>query len=422
MKRWVAVSIFLLLLLAGLGIRPAAAQEQPIRVLSEPFENNFPVELFFKIEVESTAADISRIKLYYHLRGSTSQTQVPLEFTPARRVPASYRWHTEFQTVPPGAPILYHWEIKDKAGNTLTTEEKTYYYDDVRFDWKTLADEELVVFWYEGGDEFGQEVYDMASLSLRQLEERLGVQLDFSIRIVAYGSQEDFVSAFPRMNDWVGGRAFTAMGLTVQTMPPWDHEWVADVIPHEISHLLFYQVTDNPYVAPPAWLNEGLASYNELKENSYYDELVAQAAADGTLLPMAFIVGGFPADHERAILAYAQSYSLVKTLIDGYGWEKMGAYLHAFKTAKLSFDEAAAFQGIYGLSFEEFLAQWRISVGAAAGPTQIPSAVPTRTPQGTSQPGPTPTPPPGRATWPCASAALFLPPVVILWRRRRVGD
>ena len=344
MKRWVAPSIFLVLLLAGLTALPAAAQEQPIRLLSEPFENNFPVELFFKIEVESTAADISKIRLFYHERGSVSQSQVPLEFTPARRVLASYRWHTEFRIVPPSVPILYHWEIKDKGGNTLTTEEKIYYYDDVRFDWQRIEDEEMVVLWYEGGREFGQEIYDVASLSLRTLEDRLGVHLDFPIYIVAYGGEEDFVSAFPRMNDWVAGRAFPAMGLTVQIMPPGDHDWPRDVLPHEISHLLFYQATDNAYVTPPAWLNEGLATYNELEENSYYDFLVAQAAANATLLPMDFIVGGFPADSERAVLAYAQSYSLVKTLIGQYGWEKLGSYLSAYRNARMDFKEKVAFQ------------------------------------------------------------------------------
>lgn len=424
MKRALVLGLLLPLVLAGLVPHPAGAQEQPIRIVSEQIENDFPVALYFSIDVESRAAEITRVYLVYKIRGQISQTKDPLEFEPAQRVQATYRWYTEFTTIPPGVPVLYHWEIRDKAGNILTTETQTFYYDDVRFDWQTLENADLAVFWYDGGEEFGQELYDTASISLGKLKERLGAELAFPIRVVAYGSKDDFVSAFPRMNDWIGGRAFPSMGLTVQIIAPWDHAYMVDVIPHEICHLLFHQLTDNAFVTPPAWLNEGLAVYNEWRDNSYYDQLVAEAAAEGRLLPMGFIVGGFPADRERAILAYAQSYSMVTMLLDVYGWEAMAAYLKAFKNASIRFDEEVAFEEAFGLPFSDFLDGWRVSVGAE--PLPAATALPTAVPAGVPSPTPTPPPPEGaspddRSDSPalCLAPAVLLPAILVLWRRRR---
>lgn len=421
-RGFLALSL-LLLLLPG----PAAAQEPPIRIVSERMENRFPVELLFHIEVEGQAANIARIKLFYQMRGAGSETQVPLEFTPGRRVESSYRWYTEHLTIPPGAPILYRWEIRDAAGNVFRTEERTFYYDDVRFDWQTRSDESLSVFWYAGGEAFGEALYEKARSSLTALEEGLGARLDFPIRVVVYGNDEDFRSAFPRMNDWVGGRAFPAMGLTVQIIAPDDHDYLASVVPHEIAHLLFFQLTDNPYVIPPSWLDEGLAVYSEGPTNPLYDRIVARAAAEGTLLPMEFIVGGFPADYERALLAYAQSYSLVKFLIEQYGEEKLGEYLRSFKNAGIRFDEEEAFREVYGVPFDAFLEAWRAHVGLRATP-RIPTAVPTEAPGGvpTETPGrvpptrtPEPTPEATRRTGlPCLGLGLLLLPGAFWWWRR----
>ncbi len=422
-----AVSGVLPLLLCALLLpaAPAMAREEPIRILSEEVENNFPTELFFHIEAESQAAKITRIKLAYRFRGAFSLTRSPLEFEPARRVQASYRWYTGSSLVPPGAPLLYYWEITDGAGNTLTTEERVYYYDDIRFDWQTLADEEVAVFWYEGGKEFGQRLYQVASTSLHNLQDAMGVELDFPVHVIVYANDEDFASAYVYVHDWVGGQSFPSMGLTVQVIAPWDDTYMVDVLPHEISHLLFFQLTDNPYVVPPAWLNEGLAQYNEWGGQEVLDELVAEAAAEGRLLPMAYIVGGFPPD-ERVYLAYAQSYSLVKTLVEEYGWEAMARYLNAFKTASLKFDEEAAFEAAFGLSFNDFLDLWLERVGAVGHPVLNPSPTPTLPPGVPTptllQPTPTlPPPPDDLQGGPCPGVGLLLLLPFLSWWLRRGG-
>ena len=404
-RAWLLLLVLLLLAMPAPG--PAQAQE-PMRIVSERLENQFPEALTFHIEVKGPAK-ITKITLFHELRGTDSPTIAPLEFEPATRVQASHRWPTQNMTVPPGVPILYHWEIEDEAGNKLVTEEATFTYDDVRFPWKVLEDDEVAVLWYSGDDEWGQKIYDVVSRSLRQLEEALAAQIEFPIRVVVYGNEADFRSAFPPLRENIGGIAFTENGVTVQVIRMGNESYLVGVIPHEISHLLTHQLTDSPCSTLPAWLDEGLAVYNEWSGQSYYEAIVEQAATEGNLLPLAFIVGNFPRDSERVYLAYGQSYCLVKRLIDEYGGEKLGQYLRMFGEAKTGFDEEAAFEAVYGLPLMDFVNGWRVSLGAEleVAPTPMPTMVPFPTPpppgwKATQTPTPlvtaTPTPPPVQPT------------------------
>jgi hypothetical protein len=408
MNRYQAWLRLLVLLLLAMPVpRPAQAQE-PIRIVSERLDNQFPEALYFHIEVEGQS-QITKITLFHELRGTDSPTIAPLEFDPALHVQASHRWHTQNIIVPPGVPVLYHWEIEDEDGNKLVTEQATFPYDDIRFSWNVLEDDEVAVLWYDGDEEWGQEIYDVVSDSLQQLEEKLAAHLEFPIRVVVYGNEIDFRSAFPPLRENIGGMAFTENGVTVQIIGEGNESYLVGVIPHEISHLLTHQLTDSPFSTLPAWLDEGLAVYNEWYGQSYYEAIVEQAATAGELLPLAFIVGNFPRDDERVYLAYGQSYCLVKYLIDEYGGEKLGQYLRMFREARSGFDEEAAFAELYGLPFLDFVNAWRVSLGAEpeVAPTPMPTMVPFPTPpppgwRATQSAMPmetaTPTPPPAQPT------------------------
>src|SRR5260370_16743783 len=58
------------------------------------------------------------------------------------------------------------------------------------------------------------------------------------------------------------------------------------IIPHELSHLLLYQATRNPYNQPPAWMDEGLAVHNQETQDPAEEEALRQAAQAGNLLPL----------------------------------------------------------------------------------------------------------------------------------------
>ena len=363
------VAAVVALLLASSGL-PATANG-PIRVLEAVVENRFPEQLAFRLRVKSDAAEIRQVQLVFARAGATSRTVMPVEVPTEQSVEAEFVWKTLQQSgVPPGAPIIYHWSIVDAAGNRLQTPEQTVYCDDVRHAWRMKSAGLVTVLWYEGDDEFGQALLDAAVTAVERLAGEAGITLSLPVRVVVYADVETFQSAYLATKQWAGGLSHPEMGLTVQAIPPTRSEVIPEVIPHEISHLVFYQATHHAYSDPPAWLNEGLAVSSELRSHEYEMSLVAQAARRGQLHSLAALGGGFPPDPQEARLAYAESYAIVQYIVETYGRAGLTALLDAFRQGS---SREEAIQTALGVSPEELEAGWRawaVALDEASGETR----------------------------------------------------
>jgi hypothetical protein len=107
--------------IAMLMLPAVTRADGPIAVTASTATSEFPQALVFKLNVTDSAADIKTVELHFKLRGDASTEVAKPEFTPGRRIEATYRWRTASQTTPPGAPVEFYWTITDAAGNTLTT-------------------------------------------------------------------------------------------------------------------------------------------------------------------------------------------------------------------------------------------------------------------------------------------------------------
>jgi hypothetical protein len=316
------------------------------------------------------------------VRGDASVSMEPAEFEPGPKVVASYVWKTLRDSIPPGTPIQYSWTVGDDAGNRVTTEPADYTVVDSRFAWQMLEDDDIALWWYDGDAEFGQSIFGSASQALADMEKNTGRSLPDRIHVVLYGNDRDFDSWHNYAREWVGGEAFSGMGLTVQIVPPGSSQrierWINQVIPHEIAHLFFYQITDTPFSAgAPTWLNEGFAQYHELGAKS--DELawVQRTAERGELIPLRLLSGSFTGDDDHISLSYAESLSAVTFLLDRWGDAGMGTLLSAYKAGHNT-DEALL--EATGLDFDGFQQAWWEWLGGQPGayPTRpARAAVPT---------------------------------------------
>ena len=89
---------------------------------------------------------------------------------------------------------------------------------------------------------------------------RTSSPVDFFI----YGDTDSFRTALgPGTRENVGGQAHADIRTLFALISPdqINDAWVGIVIPHELVHLVFDQAVDNPFRAPPRWVNEGLAVY-----------------------------------------------------------------------------------------------------------------------------------------------------------------
>ena len=368
---------FLLVFAALLIINPleAAAQENPpLRVISINIENDYPDGLTFRIHAEADSP-IIKIMLYFKEQGDISTTRQPVEFVSGTEVITSFTWDTSRITVAPSSPIFFYWILADEQGNQFTTPEELVYYDDLRFPWMEISDLELVVRWYDGTDAFGQFIYEAARQSLTRMEEQTGEELTFPIFVLVYANKEDFASWHFYVDDWVGGQAFTPLGITTEIISPYSSpDWILDVIPHEIAHLFFYQVMDSPLASWPSWLNEGLAQYYEATDPLPALERVESAARGETLLPLISLTGGFGRDPDQVRLSYDESLSVVIFILETWGEAGLQSLIEVFQTGE---NPRPAIETALGLTWEEFEADWITWMGVPATPK--PSPVPTAT-------------------------------------------
>jgi hypothetical protein len=331
-----------------LAISPGyvVAQEETIKVTDQSAETSFREQITFTISAESDAK-IVEVDLLYKIVGQLATSRNNADFTPGTSINAEFviDQTDPANYFPPGVELQYWWKILDADGNELTTEKEDLLYLDDRYDWKTLENERLTLYWYEGSDKFGQNLFDRANVSLDTLESDFGVMLEDSIRIFIYANHDDFLGAyFTSGQEWAGGAAFDEYGVVMMTVDPRQPEWGTVVTTHEMTHLVIHRATENPFgggLTLPRWLDEGIAVYTsgEIYTRSDFDILLKRAIKNNELLTLRTLSSPFPADPDEAVLSYAQSGAVVNFIIDTYGPEAMAELLNAFAEGAL-YDEA----------------------------------------------------------------------------------
>jgi hypothetical protein len=411
---------------------PSSAQSQ-VQFTDLGFENYFPDQLIFRAQAASSEQEILEAEFAYtseNIYSPESYTVETLEISPGSDMILEYALDTTEFTNPPFMTYSYHWRVKLEDGSEVRSEEITIRYADNRYDWQVLENELVGVWWHDRPAEFGQAIFDISTASIEAQQELYGAELANQILVVINNDPEEFASWHYISYDWVGGETFSDYGITVQIVESSNpaSAWLYGVIPHEISHIFFNQVTYNPTVSIPTWLNEGVAQYNEFTDNEWILEEVRMEAANGTLIPISTLDTGFGAhDTNRVYLAYYEALSAVTYLVETYGAEGLSALLATYSEGVRTED---AFRQALGVSATEFELAWAASLNAVDYSIPTPWPSPTfRSPptMGVSSGGATPQPEvekPGRSPLlPCMSVislmGLALGAVWFQWDKKR---
>ncbi|MEM7113116.1 MAG: peptidase MA family metallohydrolase [Chloroflexota bacterium] len=378
----------------------------------------FPQMVLFGVDVES-GETIERIALVYRTNMQSCQengaTQI-LDFESGTAVTASWTWELfRSGNLPPGAEISWRWEVQTASGTTISP-TKRLTITDPRHDWRNLTRGGIEVNWYVGDRAFGEAMWAESNRSLQRLSEEVGIERPEAIQLWFYPTAEEVRNAVVNVPEWTGGLAFPEYGITVLGVAPGQTEWAAEIIPHELAHLVIGQRIFNCRgLRLPTWLNEGLATYAEGPMKVEDAARVENSLQARSLPPLTSLENGFSAFGSSASLAYLQSAAVVGYLVETYGAEAMNNLLGEVQRGT-AVDDALILT--YGLDASEIDAVWRLSRGVAATPTSaadvaaleatatvvptvalggIPvvqaSETPTETPEPTSTPlAPSPTP------------------------------
>jgi hypothetical protein len=354
------------------SLSTALLAQGEITVISSDAETQFPSTITFSLEAEA-ATDITDIDLVYRKSGERLipvSSRVDVDFIPGHLVTASWTWDMlETGGLPPGTEIDYWWLIEDAVGHELQTSPATIAFDDLSHDWRSLASDQVSIFWYEGDLSFVQELVDAADEALERLAVEIGVALEQPVKIYIYASSGDLRNALIYPQEWTGGIAFSGYGIVIIGISPDNLAWGKRAIAHEMGHLVVHQALSGFYGHLPVWLDEGLAMDAEGDLRSDLQTLLNEAIAHDTLFSVRSISSSFPTDPDEARLCYAESYSLVQFLIDTYGSGKMLNLLGVFNEGN-TYDDAML--EVYGFNVDGLNAVWRGSLGLGPQPSPIP--------------------------------------------------
>jgi len=379
---------------SGLANRPGSLThaDPPITVLTNEHTYTFGQDLRFHLQAEA-GAPIESIVLSYRTSDTLDTAVVVLPIEPATTIDVDHVHHVDERYIRPFVEISYWWTIADTAGSKLTTDPQTFEYVDDRFDWQSLSDGGVALYWYDpstpaatapvavasisnavttiGGDtearpladvRVAQQALDVAVEALSRALLDVPVEaLHKTIDIYLYANAEDLRLTLPAGLP-SGADALTLYETNVILVPYGPQEanipTLRRILPHEVTHALIHEATRTDYDRVPLWLAEGLATSVEY---TFVPDPDAQALLDTALarketLHLASLCGTFPYTGQDTRLAYAQSASVVNTLRDLYGRQ-------ALRDLTTAYADGATCEGgvqrVFGVSLERLELSWR---------------------------------------------------------------
>ncbi len=263
--------------------------------------------------------------------------------------------------------VAARWRVTQADGTVDVGPQVTATYADTRFDWRTRSGSIVRIHWYEGGDAAAERALETGEKAIEKAASLLGVTVTDPIDFFIYANEADFSDVLgTTAREWVGGVAVP----DIRTLFMWDANdpaYFQTTVAHELTHVVFDAAVENPYHAPPHWLDEGSAVYLTEGYTPGYRRTVESAARDQRLMPLAAIAGQFPTTSDRASLAYGESVSAVSHIMDTYGQDALVELIRAYARG-ISDDEA--FRAGLGVAVDGFEDSWLASLGASM-PTRV---------------------------------------------------
>ncbi len=343
---WSILSLFCI------AARPLPLQGVEFTNVSQFFE--FGQQIVFQVTIK-TPQPIEEVVLFLQPEGENTRL---FQLDPGEQGEIVYQMDTTTNPVRAFSRVEYWYRVKS-GEQTIESQHFSFDYSDNRFPWESLKDEEFEVFWYEGDLDFGQSILNTAQQGREAAQNIVAAGLPKPLRIFVYADSTDLQDALQLTGQtWVAGHASPDLGVVLLSIPlgPDQRLELERQLPHELTHILQYQLLGEKYNRLPVWLAEGSASIAELYPNPDYQRVIDRSAAEGALLPMRVLCNAFPQEASGAFLAYAQSASFSRYLLQSFGASKLSELMTTYADG---FDCSQGMSATTGQSLEQTETRWQ---------------------------------------------------------------
>ncbi len=366
-----AASLRLMAILITLGFGAlaapwlASADEGDVKVVEATAESSFPDGILFRVAAESPGI-IDEVRVFFKKADQSGRSAYrSFEFEPSESIEGETLVSTSGAGgyFPPGTKITYRFEIRDQAGGVARTEETEFVYTDSRFQWLTISDDLITVYYYsEYVEERANTILDAARETMDNMVKVLGIAPKEPLRIVTYNNYRHMSAALPFRSAAVNqdlvaqGMAFSnERVLLIHGFDP----TVTGTVSHEFTHLLVAEAAGGTASAIPTWLNEGLAEYGNIDQTDDYDAALRYGIYTRRIRPLWYL-RSFTGEPEDILIAYGQGKSVVEFMVQRWGEDRIS---QLFDVVRQTQDIDAALLQVYGVDQYGMDTEWRLSLG-----------------------------------------------------------
>ena len=351
------VAAFLAGFLILAGVVWTANAQTNIELRESNARSDFPNGFVFNMTVEA-AAGLDEVRLVYEIAPDGVRATAVPACTEGQIASCRFELGANARTLLiPGAEVTYFWRITS-GGMTTDTDPQLIVYEDTRFDWQTVTEGNLTVWYYSGDEDEARAVLAAGRDTLDRIGALLRTTVDFPVKILYYDTARDMQAAIISNNaEGVITRGEVVYSDTAMVSAD---SAAGDITRHEVTHIVVRQAIDGPFGLPD-WLNEGTAVYSQIQPLGGQQSALDLAIQNNQVLSVRSLSSASSgAIASRVSLFYGQSFALVDFLIETYGEQKFADLFAAFKEGDTT---AGALEQVYGFDQDGLENEWRASVG-----------------------------------------------------------
>jgi hypothetical protein len=349
--------VLLITLLASIAGHSVLAQDEDDTRVQPSMVYAYGSDAQFVAEITSPSI-VNRALLYMRVQGRSSNP-ILAETIQGDPAIAIVVLDLRSNSLSPFASVEYWWQIDFSDGSSIDTIPISFIYEDNRFQWRYLTDPPVTIHWIENYGELGRAALSDAKRSLDNARLDIGLATPAEFHIYLYPSV-DFLQSALRLGGrrWVNGHADPELGVVLLAIPegPEERLTLERDLPHEITHVLLYERMREHYDNLPKWLEEGLATLEEIAPRPEYRLALESAVQDENFLPMETLCTSFPINEEEALLSYAQSASFITYLIELKGPTGLIQLVDAYQEGTPC---SLGIERIYQRSIAQLEAEWK---------------------------------------------------------------
>ncbi len=273
-------------------------------------------------------------------------------------------------TLPPATSLSFWWRLRGVNGTIDETSIQVFRYHDtnVQQPWRQADFKDVTVFISSDEDELADIGAVTVQQAVRQQSQALGIDYGPEIPLTLYIYPDlgtlsaSLRSHDTRIQDWVAAYSLPADSLIMVADDGTQHG-LENNIRHEVAHIIIAAAANNADV--PAWFNEGFALNTRSEPDRALEQILNQALRDDAILPITSLCEpNFAAlPPQEAALAYTQSASLYRYILERYGASQTRALLTTYADGSSC---GAGIQRVLGLPMEQLEQQWLTAAQRAA--------------------------------------------------------